>query len=309
MIGAESSVMEGTKPLLSLLMEAKNLETESARLAAGAAFVKGCVAGGRYEFLITASEDAGLPSEVRQEARSSILQAAFARRKAEGSDGALIDVATRGGLPRPITFHAGMALVEDYMSDFNETGLNSMARDRRYHDGVRNAAGMNLVEFHDLNADNLALMMMLEDRGMAFDARTEAGLRIVRRALKNDDYMLLLKVEDTMLPLKVEAAVEGKADEAARNAIKKAVRPEQLESVAREERLSEEVRAMARTRLMTLSLDGEPAADPTMTGELILRLAMKAGAMNSEPPFSARRSEPPPQPRKSEPPIRGPNKH
>ncbi|MEW6721808.1 MAG: hypothetical protein AB1324_00945 [Candidatus Micrarchaeota archaeon] len=315
---------EGSGHLIHLLISAKYAENDAARAEEGRKFISACIEAGAYDYLLKASGDAELPAAMRRASESSILRAAVVRAKAEGADRPIRDLATRGDSPPEISHHAGMMLVESakeapdggavlrelattqachskvrtasatavldsLISVLDEAGIESLARDQKFPISSRESAALFLSEYRDLQGDNLALLLMATGTEIPVEGRIDAGIRAIRRAAKNDDYDFLLKMEDYLLPMGVEEELAGKAQAAAREAIRKTDSRSALEAISREERLPEEVRELARSKAKTV-----PETDDNqkrMTAELLLKMAMHAG-MSSERP--GRASEPPP---------------
>src|SRR4030095_2962385 len=211
--------MEETQSVPSLLMQTKYAPEDQQKLQAATKLAERCINSGKYEVILNLILEEGIDESVREVARSNVLRAAYIRRANDKSDAALEDIATRQSLPGPISWHAGMALVDTHSGEFNEEKLTQIAKGK-YNYEVRIKSSEALVEYYSLMEDEKALKQILEDKGFPSEVRVMAGNWILDRAMRDNDYRTVLELDDMALPIKMEDAMKGRSDHAVRVALK-----------------------------------------------------------------------------------------
>lgn len=200
--------------MLSLLQNAHHNSDNEARIESGKTLITLLEQNGMHAELIERSHDRELPSEVREEAKKSILKAAVIGSLETKSDAPLIYVATCERVPNKIREDAALELFEGYTdkdADVDEEGLHKICSNPSFPLIIREKAGKALVDFLYLSNEVRKLREIIESPTniIPYIVRIQACQYFFQFCLEQNDDMPVAFLDLDHLPHGIRIEAEG----------------------------------------------------------------------------------------------------
>lgn len=254
----------------------KPITEEEKRIAGLLKDIQSLTEFGEYRTLISFCGDEGLPPQVRAEARNCLLEAVFKKCLENNNTNPLHDIVLEKSLKSEIRWHAATELVEAYSMVLDgkpssyavnaiqaESGLLMLVRQPECPDGPRKAAGEKLLAYYSNLVSYTGLFGLATAEGAMHEIKKNAGLTLIRLAVKNGNYPILIKLESAQVTMDVRIALDGQKDAAALRSVSMAAESMDkgmLSEIVSNQKLSEMVRGRALDHIERLRVREDEAS-------------------------------------------------